>query len=104
MKGPPRVLDGAQVLEYAILDSSVRFTGKLHLFHGGKRVGPVPCLAICRDPNLKELLLLHCDENWNVLGGEIWNAPDRPPVTTVEEVKVRAENAYAGVTSKWVAR
>jgi hypothetical protein len=52
---------------------------------------------------MKELLLFHCDENWNVLGAQIWNAPDRPPVTSVDEVKERAEKFYAGVNSKWVA-
>lgn len=100
---PPQVLDNAQVLEYAVVDSSVRFTGALHLYHGDKRVGPVPYLAICRDPNMEELLLFHCDENWNVLGAQIWNAPDRPAVTSVEEVKQRAEKFYSGIMSKWVA-
>lgn len=103
MKPPPRTLDGAQVLEYAIVDASVHFTGRLHLFHGDERVGPVPGLAICRDPQMKELLLLHCDEKWSVVGGQIWNAPDQPPVTTVEEVKSRAENYYSGISSKWTA-
>ena len=103
MNRPPRMLDGARVLEYAIIDASVQFTGKLHLFHGEERVGPVPGLAICRDPRMKELLLFHCDSEWNVVGGQIWNAPGQSPVTTVEEVKSRAENYYAGVSSKWVA-
>ena len=103
MKKPPRNLDGARVLEYAIIDASVNFTGKLHLYHGDKRVGAVPALAICRDPGMKELLLLHCDETWNVVGGQIWNAPNHPPVTTVEEMKARAENYYSGISTKWVA-
>ena len=68
-----------RVLEYAIVDSSVQFTGKLHLFHGDTRVGPVPGLAICRDSRMEELLLFHCDENWNVVGGQIWNSPVNRP-------------------------
>jgi hypothetical protein len=103
MKRPPHILDGAQVLEYALLDSSVHFTGTLHLYHGDKRVGPVPNLAICRNPEMKELLLFHCDENWNVLGAQIWNDPDRSTVTSIEEVKQRAEKFYIGVSSKWIA-
>jgi hypothetical protein len=51
---------------------------------------------------MKELLLLHCDGEWNVVGGQVWNAPGQPPVTTIEEVKSRAENYYAGIASKWV--
>jgi len=103
MKRPPQILDGAQVLEYAVLDSSVHFTGTLHLYHGDKRVGPVSHLAICRNPDMKELLLFHCDKNWNVLGAQIWNAPDRSTVTSIEEVKHRAEKFYTGVSSKWIA-
>jgi len=103
MDRPPRRLDGAQVLAYAIVDASVQFTGKLHLFHGDQRVGPVPGLAICRDPRMKELLLLHCDNEWNVVGGQIWNASDQPPVTTIDEVKSRAENYYAGISARWIA-
>src|SRR5262245_22403310 len=101
MDRPPPVLDSARVLEFAVVDSSVRFTGALHLYHGGERVGPVPCLAICRDPNVDGLLLFHCDKNWNVLGAQIWNNPDRPVVATVEGVKERAEEYYSGISSKW---
>jgi hypothetical protein len=101
MRTPPPVLDGASVLEYAVVDQSVRFTGRLHLYHGGKSVGPVPCLAICKDPAMEELLLFHCDNEWNVLGAQIWNAPDNPPITSVHEVKMRAENYYAGISSRW---
>ena len=101
MQGPPPIIDGARVLEYAILDESVSFTGRLQLYHGGQRVGPVPCLAICKNPDMDELLLFHCDSAWNVQGAQIWNAPDKRPVITVEEVKQRAEHAYAGISSKW---
>ena len=101
MSRPPELLDSAKVLEYAVVDDSVTFTGKLHLFHDGERVGPVPCLAICRDPNFDELLLLHCDSSWNVLAGQIWNSPGASPVTTVDEVKRRAEIYYSGIGRKW---
>ena len=101
MRRPPRVLDSAKVLEFAVIDSSVRYTGSLHLFHGEERVGPVPALAICRDPNVEGLLLFHCDENWNVLGAQIWNNPEKPVLTTVEQVKEKAENFYAGISSNW---
>jgi len=101
MQPPPAVIDGARVLEYAIVDPSVRYTGRLHLYHGDTRVGPVPRLAIGQNPDMKELLLLHCDEHWNVLGAQIWNAPGQVTVTSVDEVKARAENYYAGISAKW---
>jgi len=101
MQPPPAVIDGARVLEYAIVDPSVRYTGRLHLYHGDTRVGPVPRLAIGQNPDMKELLLLHCDEHWNVLGAQIWNAPGQGTVTSVDEVKARAENYYAGISAKW---
>jgi hypothetical protein len=102
MRPPPAILDGAKVLEYAMIDSSVQFTGRLHLYHGDTRIGAVPCLAIGQNPDMNELLLFHCDEDWNVLGAQIWNTPGQPVVTSVEEVKARAENYYAGVSTKWV--
>jgi hypothetical protein len=103
MKRPPPVLDSARVLEFAVLDESVRFTGKLHLSHGDVRIGAVPGLAICRDPGVDGLLLFHCDENWNVVAAQIWNNPDRPTIATVDEVKERAEKYYSGISSKWQA-
>jgi hypothetical protein len=101
MKRPPPVLDNAEVLEFAVIDSSVRFTGALHLYHGDVRIGAVPCLAICRDPGADELLLFHCDENWSVVAAQIWNNPDRPIIATVDEVKERAEKYYSGISSRW---
>jgi hypothetical protein len=98
---PPPILDNAEVLEYAIVDASVRYTGSLHLFHGGERVGPAPCLAICRDPAVEGFMLFHCDKDWNVLGAQIWNNPDRPVASTVEDVKQRAEGYYSGISAKW---
>ena len=98
---PPPVLDRAKVLEYAVVDSSVHFTGALHLYQGNTRVGPVPCLAICRDPGVDGLLLFHCDQYWNVVAAQIWNNPDRPTIATVDEVKDQAEKYYSGISSKW---
>src|SRR5215212_3118723 len=98
MQPPPAVIDGAKVLEYAMVDSAVRFTGQLHLYHGDTRVGPVPGLAIGQNPDMKELLLFHCDEHWNVLGAQIWNVPGQPSPTSVGEIKERAESYYAGIS------
>jgi hypothetical protein len=98
MKSPPATLEGARVLEYVIVDEAVRFTGRLHLYRDDMRVGEVPCLAIVDDADLGRLLLLHCDSDWNVIGGQFWTSPE---ATTVAEVKERAENYYSGLLAKW---
>ena len=99
---PPPVLERARVVEYAAVDDTVKFTGALHLFVGGERLGPVPQLAICQDLDDGELLLFHCDNDWNVLGHQAWNSPHGPTLSSVQDVKDRAERFYAGISSHWV--
>jgi len=102
VKAPPPVIDGASVLEYAILDESVTFTGALHLYAGKERVGAVPRLAICHDSRTNELVLFHCDPEWNVIAAQAWNGPAAEPVTSMDDVKQRAEKYYTGLSAKWV--
>ena len=100
---PPLVLGDARVLEYASIDNTVQYTGRLELYVGDQRMGPVPHLAICQDLNDDELLLVHCDDAWQVLGVQAWNGPAASAVTSVEDVKRRAEEFYRGISSKWIA-
>jgi len=81
------------VLEYAILDDSVKYTGKHTLYVDGKPVGPVPRLAICRNLSDGLLHLFHCDEAWGVIGA---SAGD-----TIEDTKIVAEATYKGIAQKW---
>jgi hypothetical protein len=99
---PPPVLDSAQVLEYAVLDQSVTFTGKLHFYAGNERVGAVPHLAICRDLHTDDLMLFHCDPEWGVIGVQAWNGPAAEPVASVQDVKARADHYYTGLSQKWI--
>lgn len=101
MNAPPTVLDDARVLEYAIIDSTVQYTGRLNLYVNDKRLNAVPCLAICENVDDGELLLFHCDENWNVLGIQAWNGPGSSDVTSIDDVKRRAEDFYTGISAKW---
>jgi hypothetical protein len=93
---PPPVLDSAQVIEYAVLDRTVRWTGTQVLFVNGKLQGAVPRLAICKTlfGNSNEYFIFHCDKKWNVLG--VSEAP------TVRECKQRAEQWYDGLSALWV--
>lgn len=78
---------------YAILDESVKFTGRAVVMVGAQVIDPVPRLAICHNLYDDGILLFLCDNDWNVLGAGDYG--------TVENAKARAENAYAGASTKW---
>ena len=86
----------ARVIAYAILDESVQWTGRQTLFVGGKELGPVPRLALCQNVsgNLRDILVFHCNDEWEVLG---CSGGD-----TLEDAKASAERAYRGITAKWI--
>ncbi len=91
---PPPVLDCARVLEFAVVDDSVTFTGRLSLYVDGMPLGAVPKLAICENMGGNpETFLFHCDAEWNVLGASVH--------PSAEVARARAENAYAGISGKW---
>ena len=91
---PPLIIDSAKVLEYAIVDSSVEYTGKCALFVGGELLGEVPKLALCQNYKATDFLLFHCNEAWEVLG-----AGGYP---SVEEAKRSCEKSYKGIANKWI--
>ncbi len=91
---PPSLLDSATVLKYAIVDSSVEYTGRSYLYVGGKLLGKVSRLAICQNYKAKDYLLLYCNKRWRVLGAAGYKS--------VKETKEAAERAYKGIAKKWV--
>jgi hypothetical protein len=93
MMEPPAILDSSLVLLYAVLDDSVTYTGRACVLVGGKSIDPVPCLAICLNLCDDDILLLRCDDEWNVLGAGGYGR--------VENAQASAETAYAGVGGKW---
>ena len=96
-EAPPPVLEGARVIAYAIVDDTVRWTGRQKLFHGDEPVGAVPRLAICLPlaGDLQDFLLFHCDASWSVLA--VSGTP------TLAATKEMAEHAYAGIDTRWMA-
>jgi len=98
---PPPIIGDAHVLEYAVVGDAV-FTGTLCLYVNGVRLGAVPCLAICESFDRDEISLLHCDEEWDVEGIQAWRRSASADVSSVEEIKKRAERYYSGISSKWL--
>jgi ClpX C4-type zinc finger len=92
---PPPVLASARVLEYAVLDESVGYSGQSRAFVDGRELGRVPRLAVCAAPGKGEALLFHCAEDWSIL------ATGRYPSPAL--AKARAERTYPGVSRCWVS-
>jgi len=90
---PPPAIDCARVLSYAAVDVGVQFSGRTLLFVDGKELGPAPRLAICEDVRTGEVLLFHCDRDWQVLGCS--------GHATVNEARSKAEGIFQGVSSRW---
>jgi hypothetical protein len=83
------------VLAYAVVDSSVQYTERQTMYVDGKLLGAVPRLAICQNIGEIQLLVLHCDEEWNVLGVSGGQ-------NELEKAKSHIERAYAGIGTKWI--
>ena len=92
MMEPPAILDSSLVLLYAVLDDSVAYTGRACVIVGGTIIDPVPRLAICLNLYDDDILLLRCDDEWNVLGAGGYG--------TIENAQASAETANAGVGGK----
>jgi hypothetical protein len=91
---PPPVLASARVLEYAVIDDSVGYSGKSWVFVGDRELGRVPRLAVCEALDTGEILLLYCDADWGVVAAARYDSPKR--------AKARAERTYPGVSRRWV--
>lgn len=95
MSEPPPILDRARVLEYAEVDTSVRYTGRITLYVGSKEIGALPNLAICQNTwtPIPETFLFYCDQEWNVIVAGAYSS--------IEAARDSAEVAYDGISAKW---
>ena len=89
---PSPVLNCARVLAYVIVDNSVVYTERGSFFVDGKLLGRVTRLAICQNIDESEILILHCDNEWNSLGAQGGNY-------SVEEAKSSVERSYHGLVN-----
>jgi hypothetical protein len=90
----PPIIAGLYVVAYAHADRSVRFEQRHTLNVGGKWLGRVPCLALCRHFERAEFMVQHCNNNWEPRG-------IAAGYRSIEEVKQRVERSYHGITAKW---
>jgi hypothetical protein len=90
---PPPSLASARVLEYAVIDEGVIYTGIAPAFVAGREIGAVPRLAIGRALGGPDILLLRCDADWDVLAASAYSSLD--------EAKAAAERSYSGVSARW---
>jgi hypothetical protein len=94
LPSPPPVLDCARVIEYAVLNESIGYSGRTLLFVDRRELGQVPCLAICADKEPPGVLLFHCNSKWTVLGCSGHDS--------IAKAKARAEGIYPGLSACWV--
>ena len=92
---PSAILDSAKVLAFAIVDETVTFFNRKALYVDGELLGVVPKLAICRYEDEIELMVFHCDNDWNVLGVTAGHV-------IIGEAIQYTERSYIGLSEKWV--
>jgi hypothetical protein len=94
-KPPLSLYYPAYVVEYANVDSTVKFIDRRTLNVGGEWLGAVPKLAICRNIETFEFELSHCSGDWESLCSV-------QTAATIEAIKEVAEKHYRGIGAKWV--
>jgi len=92
----PNELDGAKVLEVAIVDIHVVPTGNTPHRVDDIILDPAYVLAICQYENDDQVYyLFYCNEQWEVLT-DGWHQ-------SIESAKEQAEFEYEGISKKWKA-
>ena len=93
MNEPPRVIGGAQLLRWSVIDERHRHNGNCRQIVGGELQGPAAGLAICRSKGEKGCYLFGCDEQWNTIT-DTWHE-------SLEDALQQAEFEYEGITKTW---
>ena len=93
-KPPVTLFYPSYVVHYAVVDSTVTYMDRRTLNVGGKWLGAVSKLAICKNIKTAEFHLSHCSSEWEDLC-----AVEREG--TLEEIQKVAEKHYKGISDKW---
>jgi hypothetical protein len=84
---PPPVLGHCVVTRYASTSA---------LPFAGEEVTSAPNLAIGRQLQAPEILLLHCDDDWDIVATTTH--------ATIAEAETRASRLYPGIEDRWIDR
>jgi hypothetical protein len=92
---PPFLLDGTQVVRYAVIDTSMPPPPHFSVVAGGVPVGldTVSRLIVAEDLVKSGVYLLHCDTEWATVAAETF--PD------ADAAQASAESRYAAVKAEW---
>jgi len=92
---PPFLLDGAHVVRFAIIDSSVPPPPCFNVVAGGVPVDldTVSRLIVAEDLVKGGVYLMHCNADWQTVAAETFGHAD--------EAQRSAEERYAGVKASW---
>ena len=92
---PPFLLDGHEVVRYAVIDTSVPPPPHFNLVAGGVPVGLDTVSRLIVDEDLVKggAYLMHCNANWEMVAAE--GFPD------AESAQASAQSRYAAVNPSW---
>jgi hypothetical protein len=93
MQAAPAQISGMPTVLYTVIDSRHEPTAACHHTIGGRELGAVAGLAICREPDGGGHYLFYCDTQWQALT-DTWHA-------TVEDAIQQAEFEYKGAATTW---
>lgn len=97
-KIPPPIIVSARLIAYAYNDDDVEFTDRIELYVGEigamKRLGEMPCLALCHNYSDGAFFLLFCNSEWQSQG--------IIEFSLIEKAKSQAESGYRGISKKWM--
>jgi hypothetical protein len=93
MNKPPKVVGGAQLVQWSFVDERHRPTGNCRQVISGAEQGPAAGLAICRFEDKEAFYLFGCDADWNPVS-DTWHE-------TLEKALDQAEFEYEGISDTW---
>ena len=93
MAPPPKLVGGARVVQWTMIDERHRPTKNTRHIVAGVEQGPARGLAICQHEGEDAYYLFGCDAEWNTLT-DTWHQ-------SLEEALEQAEFEYEGVSATW---
>ena len=96
MEEPPILLDGARVLEYAILEGKAGDALRMRGLAAGVPLGSEAVARLVIAENLVEegVFLIHCNDEWSTVIGESY--------ADARSARVAADESYRGDPIEWI--